>query len=184
MTLTNFYTKDLVAEKYRDNIGHYTYGNPSIFDWNEGAILKIGKFCSFAEDVTIFLGGEHHTDWITTYPFPALYQIWPEAKDVKGHPKTKGDVIIGNDVWIGYGATILSGITIGNGAVIGARSVVTHNVADYTMVAGNPARIIKKRFDDKTIQRLNLTKWWNWPTEKIRNNLNNLCSSHINKLIV
>jgi len=172
----SIYTKDLVANKYQNNIGEYTYGNPTILDWDEGAKLKIGKFCSIAENVTIFLGGEHRTDWITTYPFSALNKDWPEAQRINGHPKTKGDVIIGNDVWIGRGVVILSGVKIGNGAVIGTQSVVTRDVPAYTIVAGNPAKIIRQRFDQEDINKLEKLKWWNWSKEKILNNLKWLCS--------
>jgi acetyltransferase-like isoleucine patch superfamily enzyme len=106
------FTKDALPEKYKKYIGEFTYGVPQIFDWQEGARLIIGKFCSIADNVKIFLGGEHRTDWITTFPFSAkeFNDLFPEAKKIKGHPKTKGDVIIGNDVWIGYDAIILSGV--------------------------------------------------------------------------
>ena len=90
-------------------IGKWTYGKPQIMSWGEGAKLKVGSFCSFAEDVKVFLGGEHRTDWVTTYPFNIL---WESAKNFTGHPFTKGDVVIGNDVWIGDGAIILSGVSI------------------------------------------------------------------------
>jgi len=179
----NFYTRDLVDEKYKNNIGDYTYGNPKIFDWDEGAKLKIGKFCSIAEEVTIFLGGNHRIDWVTTYPFPALVERWLEAKDIKGHPGTKGDVIIGNDVWIGYKSTILSGVTIGDGAVIGACSVVAKNVPPYTKVAGNPAVPIGKRFDEKIVEELERIRWWDWDEKIIRENLKILCGGNLKRLI-
>ncbi|MCL5783751.1 MAG: CatB-related O-acetyltransferase [Patescibacteria group bacterium] len=173
--MNNLYTKDLIPEKYRSNIGDYTYGNPQILEWGEGARLKIGKFCSIADQVVIFLGGNHRVDWVTTYPFNVL--DWPEAKGISGHPATKGNVVIGNDVWIGYGVTILSGITIGDGAIIGARTVVTHNVDPYSVVVGNPGRQVKKRFDDQIIQKLLEDPWWNWPLEKIKKNIRRLCSA-------
>ena len=96
-------------------MGKYSYGNPIVYSWGEGTTAQIGSYCSISGEVKIILGGEHRTDWVTTYPFSAL---WPEiAQDVPGHPKSKGNVLIGNDVWIGYGALILSGVTIGDGAV-------------------------------------------------------------------
>jgi acetyltransferase-like isoleucine patch superfamily enzyme len=179
-----FFTKDIIHEKYRKNIGDYTYGSPKIFDWGEGATLKIGKFCSIADGVVIFLGGEHRTDWVTTYPFsaPELNQYFPTAKNIKGHPKTKGDVIIGNDVWLGYNSIILSGVKIGDGAVIGACSVVTKNVPPYTIVAGNPAKIIRKRFSTKIIKKLLKIKWWNWPIEKIKKNVKFLCTNNLEQI--
>jgi acetyltransferase-like isoleucine patch superfamily enzyme len=138
-------------------IGRGTYGNPTIFSWDESSTLEIGAYCSISDNVNIFLGGEHRTDWVTTYPFNIFLKT---AKNYKGHPKTKGNVIIGNDVWVGYGATILSGTNIGDGAVIGAQSVVTKNVSPYSIVAGNPAKEIRKRFSNDIIERLLAIKWW------------------------
>lgn len=175
--LSNFYTKDKVEEKYRDSIGDFTYGCPTILDWHEGASLTIGKFCSIADNVTIFLGGEHRTDWITTYPFSALVEEWPAASHIQGHPKTKGDVIIGNDVWIGRDAVIMSGVSIGDGAVNGARAVVIKHVDPYSIVAGNPARHIKNRFSDDVIKKLLELKWWNWSEAQIVKKLPMLLSA-------
>lgn len=172
------YTRELINALYRENIGEYTYGLPQIRSWGEGTTLKMGKFCCIADNVTIFLGGNHRTDWITTYPFPAI-ESWRDASEIKGHPATKGDVIIGNDVWIGSHATILSGIKIGDGAVIGAFSVVTNDVDPYSIVAGNPAKLVRKRFDEETVNKLLLVRWWDWPAEKVRKNLRYLCSSQI-----
>ncbi len=178
--MNDFYTKDLLKGLGKlVEVGDFTYGNPKIMHWGENARLKIGKFCSIAENVVIFLGGNHRHDWVTTYPFPALSQDWPEAKDIVGHPATKGDVIIGNDVWIGYGAVILSGVKIGDGAVIGAMSVVRRDVEPYAIVAGNPAIEIKKRFDEKTIEKLLKLKWWDWSIEKIKKSVKDLCSNNI-----
>ncbi len=170
-----------LREKYPQyKIGKGSYGSPKILTWNEGATLKIGAFCSIADDVTIFLGGEHRVDWVTTYPFNAL---WEKGKHVTGCPRTKGDVIIGNDVWVGHEAVIMSGVKIGDGAVIGSRCVVTKNVAPYSIVAGNPARIIRKRFDDATIQQLLELKWWNWTNEEIEEMLPLLLSSDLDAFI-
>ncbi|MGG1959725.1 CatB-related O-acetyltransferase [Bacillus pumilus] len=142
------------------NIGDFSYAGPDfqVLTWGEGTTLNIGKFCSIANEVKIFLGGEHRTDWVTTYPFN---QIFKEAAHIKGHPKSKGDVQIGHDVWIGYGATIMSGVCIGNGAVIGANSVITKNVPPYAIAAGNPQQLMKYRFSSETIEKLQLLEWWN-----------------------
>lgn len=177
-----FYTKDIFQDSKKVEVGDFTYGNPKVKEWGEDTKLIIGKFCSISSDVVILLGGNHRVDWITTYPFPVLTHEWPTASNIKGHPATKGDVIIGNDVWIGYGATILSGIVIGDGAAIGARSVVAKNVEPYSIVAGNPAREIKKRFNDETIKKLLDLKWWNWELDKIKENINILCGNNLNSL--
>lgn len=157
--------KSLQEQFPQYEIGRGTYGsNLRILRQKDGATLKIGAFCSIADGVEIFLGGEHRIDWVTTYPFNVM---WESAKHIKGHPKTKGNVEIGNDVWIGRGALIFSGVKIADGAVIGARAVVTNNVPSYTIVTGNPAKIVRKRFDEGTITRLLNLKWWNWDNERI-----------------
>jgi len=163
-------------------IGKYTYGHPTIIKGNNAGNLIIGKFCSISDQVVILLGREHRKDWITTYPFPAFPGDWPEAAEIPECERSKGDVIIGNDVWICYGATILSGVNIGDGAVIGARAVVTKDVPPYAVVAGNPARIIGKRFDDKMIEKLLELKWWDWSEERIRADIKILCSNNFKEL--
>ncbi len=173
-----FYTKDFfVGSKFI--IGDFTYGKPSIIYQHEDANLIIGKFCSISSEVVIFLGGNHKTEWITTYPFNALNEDFPSAKNIKGHPATKGNVEIGNDVWIGRDVTIMSGITIGNGAVIAAGSVVTKNINAYEIWGGNPARLIRQRFTNEQIAKLQAMQWWNWDLEKIRKEVNYLCSENI-----
>ncbi len=173
-----FYTNEILHEE-NCSFGEHTYGKPSIFQFGEGAHLRVGRFCSIANDVKIFLGGNHRKDWVTTYPFPALADQWPEASEIEGHPATRGDVVIGSDVWIGYGATILSGVVIGDGSIIGAQSVVRRDVAPYAVVAGNPAVPVGKRFDEETIRRLLAIRWWEWPEDKIRRNLKLLCSDRL-----
>jgi acetyltransferase-like isoleucine patch superfamily enzyme len=175
------YTRDVLRGKHYE-IGEYTYGIPAVSP-SLGRKLKIGKFCSISWGVSIELRGNHRTDIMTTYPFMTFVDDWPEAKYVDTGAVSKGDVIIGNDVWIGYGVMILSGVTIGDGAVIGAGSVVTRDVEPYAIVAGNPARLIKKRFDDETIRKLLEIKWWDWPKVKIRRNLHIICGDNIQKVL-
>lgn len=162
------------------SVGLNSYGCPAIFEWGEGAALKVGAFCSIGPNVTVFLGGEHRTDWVSTYPFN---QFWSEAAEVTGHPFTRGDVVIGNNVWIGFGATIMSGVTIGDGAVIGAQAVIAKDVEPYAIVAGNPAKMIRKRFSDETIRKLQEAAWWDWPERELRNIATLLMSGNIEEFL-
>jgi acetyltransferase-like isoleucine patch superfamily enzyme len=146
-------------------IGVGTYGTPNIDFHNAGATLKIGNYCSIAPRVTILLGGEHHHDWVSNYPFSLLHD---EARHLTGYPLTKGDVLIGNDVWIGYEALILSGVKIGDGAVIAARSVVSRDIEPYSIVGGTPAKHLRYRFSPEIIDELLKIGWWNWSFEEIR----------------
>lgn len=173
-----FFTKDLFKDK-KFLIGDYTYGKPTILFENSEANLRIGKFCSIADNVTIFLGGNHRMDWISTYPFNVLNNEFPEAVNIKGHPATKGNVTIGNDVWIGRGVVIMSGVTIGNGVVIAAGSVITKDIDDYELWGGNPAKMIKKRFNDDEIIQLQEIEWWNWKITDIKKKVSVLCSSNL-----
>lgn len=173
-----FYTKEIFKDK-KYIIGDYTYGNPRIFFENDESNLIIGKFCSISTDVIIFLGGNHRYDWITTYPFSALHNLFPDAQKIDGHPQTNGSVIIGNDVWIGHGVTIMSGVKISDGAVLAAHSVVTKDVGSYEIWGGNPAKLIKKRFNEKKIDAILSARWWDWPIEKIEKKMNILCSTNL-----
>ncbi len=176
--MSNNIVKSRIIGKSHISVGRYTYGfeNLSIKEWNEGAALKIGSFCSLANDITIFLGGNHRTDWISTFPFGHIYQDELGGSDILGHPSTKGNVAIGNDVWIGAGVTIMSGIQIGDGAVLAANACVVKDVNPYHIVGGNPARLIKQRFDDDIIEILMRFKWWDLPLENIKKITKILCS--------
>ena len=190
VTLANLLQKLLVRDKLKRRFnrrdpslvypeyvfGKWTYGVPLVHNWPGGANLRVGAFCSIAEGVQIFLGGEHRTDWVTTYPF---IDFWKTAREIKGHPKTKGDVVIGNDVWIGQEALILSGVSIGDGAVVGARSVVSRDIPPYHIVAGNPAKIVRTRFNQETIQRLAATRWWDWEDARIEKAMPMMSSTDI-----
>lgn len=171
-------------------VGKYTYGTEFIDAraYGSNSQLIIGGFCSIAHNITIFLGGNHRSDLFSTYKFGLdgqnniFNKFGPEGSDGKGVLTSNGDVIIGNDVWIGFGSTIMSGVTIGDGAIIAAKSVVTKNVEPYTIVGGNPAKLIKKRFSDESIEKLLKIKWWDWPDAKISKNMREICSNNVENL--
>jgi len=139
-----------------------TYGVPTVINHeNSSAKLHVGAFCSIGGGVRIYLGMNHCTNFVTTYPFGNIHQDIFGSDNTLGHPATKGDVVIGNDVWIADGVTIMSGVTIGDGAVIACNSHVVKDVEPYSIVGGNPAKHIKYRFSKETIDSLMELKWWN-----------------------
>ena len=147
-----------------------------------GDKLVIGKFCMIASDVTFIMNGANHlSKSITSYPFAIFGKDWSNAMDGKTYP-TKGDTVIGNDVWIGYGVTIMPGIRVGDGAIIATKSVVTKDVEPYSIVGGNPALTIRKRFSEEKINQLLEMSWWDWPIEKITEHLTFLTGNDIEKL--
>ena len=151
------------ADPARVEVGDFTYGKPLIMSWGEDAKLKIGKFCSIGSDVKIYLGGNHHTEFCTTYPFNVLLKDQYPGID-GGVAATKGDVIIGNDVWIADNVTIMSGVTIGDGAAIANGAVVTRNVPEYCVYGGVPAHFIKFRYAARFCKGL---RWWDLPLERL-----------------
>ena len=151
-------------------IGRFSYGveHSAIRQWGEGAALRVGAFCSVAYGLTVFLGGNHRVDWGTTYPFGHVFVGAFGGRDIVGHPQTNGDVVIGNDVWIGMNVTIMSGVTIGDGAVIAANSTVGKSVGPYEIWGGNPARLIRPRFQGAISRRLHALRWWDCSQATIR----------------
>lgn len=175
---TRLHLAHLVARKPDQfRIGAYSYGFPKVRFPESGARLTIGRFGSIADGVEILLGGNHRLDWVTTYPFPALPRLWPEAAGIPGSDASRGDVSIGHDVWLGSQCMVLSGVTIGHGAVVAARAVVSRDVPPYAIVAGNPARIVRFRHSEPEIARLLASRWWMRPEADIRQILPVLLSS-------
>jgi virginiamycin A acetyltransferase len=174
-------------------VGDYTYyedpNGPEHFEARNvlyhggGDRLIIGRFCAIATDVRFLMNfGLHNQAGISTFPFQIFGGAWGDAmqrgrdagwapEEWRGNGVFKGDTVVGHDVWLGRDAMILPGVTIGDGAIIAARAVVTHDVPPYAIVGGNPARVIRMRFDDTTIARLRAIAWWNWDRETITRHL-------------
>ena len=166
------------AGSYSSNLKIYDYA-PSLPDGSESGAISIGRYTSIADQVSIHLFGAHDIYKVTTSPLMPIIENY----QIIGEPEKAENVYIGNDVWIGNGALILSDVVIGDGAVIGANCVVSKNVPPYAVAVGNPMRIIKYRFDDKVIERLLITKWWEWSHEKIKLNSKLLMSRDIIEFI-
>lgn len=149
-----------------------------LFDF-VGDQLIIGKFCMIASDVKFIMNGANHlSEAISAYPFAVFGEGWSDAMEGKSYPY-KGNTVVGNDVWIGYNATIMGGVTIGDGAIIAANATVVKDVAPYSIVGGNPAKEIRKRFSEEEIEKLLELKWWDWPKEKIIKNVKHLTGNQL-----
>jgi virginiamycin A acetyltransferase len=170
-------------------VGDYTYyddpAGPEGFEANVlyhfdfiGDRLVIGRFCSIGAGTKFIMnGGNHHTSWLTTYPFPIFGHGW-EAAMPESWPN-KGDTVVGNDVWFGHDALVMPGVTIGDGAIVATRAVVTRDVPPYAVVGGNPAAVLRYRFDEATIARVLAVRWWDWDAAKITRNVRAICGSEV-----
>jgi acetyltransferase-like isoleucine patch superfamily enzyme len=145
--------------------GRHSYGleHLRIYHWGDATRLHIGSFCSIASDVRVLLGGNHRLDWSTTFPFGHVETTRFPAGSVNGtsgHPESRGDVVIENDVWIGHGCLLLSGSRLADGSVLAAGTVLAGETEPFGVYAGNPARLIRKRFSDAVISELLDIRWW------------------------
>ena len=142
--------------------------------------LIIGKYCALGTGVRFIMNGANHRmDGPSTFPFPTIGGSWSEHLDLLSGLPNKGDTVVGNDVWFGYGAFVLPGVRIGHGAIIGAGSVVTGDVPAYGIVAGNPARLVRSRYDDRDVARLLVVAWWDWPPELVTEHVRTIMSGSI-----
>lgn len=148
-----------------------------------GDKLIIGKFCAIARGATFIMNGANHPmAGISTYPFFIFGNGWEGSAPGPEAAATKGDTVIGNDVWIGYQSVIMPGVRIGDGAIIASKSVVTAPVEPYAIVGGNPARVIRHRFDPETIRQLLAIAWWDWPVEAITEHLAAIVGGDVDRL--
>lgn len=165
--------------------GTYFDRNVNIITWSDNYRVFLGKYNSIGRDCNFFLHANHRPDWVTT----SSQLLGPVTNEIAqmhmrmGHPSCKGDIIIENDVWIGAKSTIMSGVKIHNGSIVAAESVVTKDVPPYAIVAGNPAKVVKYRFDEQQISDLLQIGWWNWDNEKIRENAMSMWSENIDDFI-
>lgn len=148
-----------------------------------GDKLIIGKFCALARGVRFIMNGANHKlSGISTYPFQIFGNGWETVMPEPGALPYKGDTVIGNDVWIGYEALIMPGVKIGNGAIVSSRSVVVSDVPAYTIVGGNPAKPIKRRFEPEVVERLEAIAWWDWDVEQITEHLDLIVAGDVEAL--
>ncbi|GAB2024965.1 CatB-related O-acetyltransferase [Lactovum odontotermitis] len=195
--LSTVYLKNVIENPYI-TVGDYSMYNdffrdPRNFEKNNVLYhypinqdrLVIGKFCSIACGARfIFTSANHTLKSLSTYPFPIFADEWQlDWEKVTEAWDNKGDIVVGNDVWIGYEAVIMSGVTIGDGAIVGTRAVVTHDVAPYSIVGGVPAKLIRKRFSDETVDRLLDLQWWDWPRERIMQNIDAIQSGELDRIV-
>ena len=172
-------------------VGDYTYYDDAqdVYNFEKNVVylfdfigdrLIIGKFCQIASGARFIMNGANHAmNGISTYPFEVFGKSW---SNTLSNDLNKGDTVIGNDVWIGNSATIMPGVKIGHGAIIGTNALVTKDVAPYTIVGGNPGRLIRNRFERKTIDFLLELAWWDWPIEKITKHVNAIASGNLETL--
>lgn len=152
-----YYDDPVDVNRFLDNVLY-------LFDFM-GDKLIFGKYCQIATGVRFIMNGSNHAmNGVSTFPFKVFGKSWANADMAV---VSKGDTVIGHDVWIGNSATIMQGIRIGNGAIIGSNALVTKDVAPYSIVGGNPAKEIRKRFDDDSIELLQALAWWDWPMDKL-----------------
>lgn len=170
-------------------VGDFTYFSDTDFESHVthhydfcGDKLIIGKFCQIGKGVEFIMNGANHQmNAISIFPFYIL-EGWEQEVPSLSKMPIKGDTIVGNDVWIGQNVTIMPGVIIGDGAIIGANSVVAKSVDPYTIVAGNPAKPIRKRFDDELIELMLKFKWWNKEIDKINSLIPLLSDNDTNRV--
>jgi virginiamycin A acetyltransferase len=170
---------------------HHDFNDPRDFEKKDVLYLNpensdrliIGKYCSIASGVKFMMNGANHSlKSFTTFPFPVVAENWGLDMGREEAWDQEGDTVIGNDAWLGYESIIMPGVHIGDGAIVATRALVTDDVPPYAVVGGIPARVIKKRFNDETIELLKTLKWWDWDVAKVKTNVDALMSGDVKKL--
>lgn len=164
------------------HVGRHTYGrfHVAYYEGDPPNEVRVGSYTSIARGVEFIIGGNHHPEWVSQYPFRISFGLPGAFAD--GQPASRGPITVGSDVWIGRKATVLSGVSIGDGAVVGAGAVVAKDIRPYAIAVGNPAREIKRRFADDDVERLLQIRWWDWPEEEILGIVEILNGSRLDEL--
>ena len=163
-------------------MGNMSYYAPNVVKYtgDTGRVI-IGNFASVAPDADFYVGGQHRTEWVSQYGLRAMLDLPGAHED--GFTHGRGDIVVGSDTWITNGCTVMSGVTIGDGAVVGTKAVVAKDVRPYAIVAGNPAREIRRRFSDEQVDALLRIRWWDWPTEKVKQHVEIISSPDVDAFI-
>jgi acetyltransferase-like isoleucine patch superfamily enzyme len=163
-------------------MGNMSYYAPNVvkYQGDTGRVI-IGNFASVAPDADFYVGGLHRTEWVSQYGLRTMLDLPGAHED--GFTHGRGDIVVGSDTWVTNGCTVMSGVTIGDGAVVGTKAVVAKDVRPYAVVVGNPAREIRRRFSDEQIDALLRIRWWDWPTEQVREHVALICSPDVDAFI-
>jgi acetyltransferase-like isoleucine patch superfamily enzyme len=163
-------------------MGNMSYYAPNVvkFKGDTGRVL-IGNFASVAPDADFYVGGLHRVEWVSLYGLRAMLELPGAYED--GFTHGRGDIVVGSDTWVTNGCTVLSGVTIGDGAVVGTKAVVAKDVRPYAIVVGNPAKEIGRRFSDEQVDALLRIRWWDWPTERVKEHVDALSSPDVDAFI-
>jgi len=163
-------------------MGNMSYYAPNVvkYEGDTGRVV-VGNFASVAPDADFYVGGLHRTEWVSQYGLRAMLDLPGAHED--GFTHGRGDIVVGSDTWVTNGCTVMSGVTIGDGAVVGTKAVVAKDVRPYAVVVGNPAREIRRRFSDEQVDALLRIRWWDWPTETVRQHVELICSPDVDAFI-
>lgn len=163
-------------------MGNMSYYAPNVVKYkgDTGRVI-IGNFASIAPDADFYVGGLHRVEWVSLYGLRAMLELPGAHED--GFTHGRGDIVVGSDTWVTNGCTVMSGVTIGDGAVVGTKAVVAKDVRPYAIVVGNPAREIGRRFSDGQVAALLRIRWWDWPTELVKERVDALSSPDVDAFI-